>query len=353
MEQTWALGTVVGSPRSIEFVNFSGELSVVSIDALRDVGVPNVTRLCRLPYEGEFSQWEEGAAENYLEGLCLRIGGPVDHRHQVLVVPRENGKLIHVPALVLIRAFYKPAPIMFPALFHPVGMDLLSFVDRTSTPAEVVADGLDRRYSIEQRETAKKVLPWLQLSRSAETMTQSVWRNACEGYLGFSRPLGRTRIVFHGLDQGNDFFATKAMLLSVSVLAEDSVTGRSEQFFLHGSVDPDASCRASVQGVRVPLHRDGTSGLTLIERELVEAVLRGRTRRSDRALRWDVLNVVLEKLSTGRSWKSSTTSFNAVSQNDAVAAFRRWYADGRLGEILQVLEGVRGRESLEVGAELA
>ena len=347
MEQTWALGTVVGSPRSIELVNFSGDRSVVSIDALRDMGVPNVAGLCRLPYEGDFSRWGEGSAEAYLEGLGLRINGPADHRHQVLVVPRENGDRIHVPALVLMRAFYKPAPIMFPALFHPVGMDLLSFVDSTKTPAEVVADGLEfrgGRHVKSQRDVAKKMLSWLQLSQSARVMTQSAWHNACDGHLAFSRPRGRTRIIFHGVDQGDGFFATRATLISVSVPAEDSVTGTSEQFFLHGMIDPDASCRTSIKGVKVPLHRDGTSGLTLIERESIEVVFRGRTHRSDRTLRWDVLDVVLEKLSTGRSWKSSTTGLKTVSQSDAVRAFQRWYADGRLGKILKILEEVRAQE---------
>lgn len=347
MEQTWALGTVVGSPRSIELVNFSGDRRVVSIDALRDMGVPNVAGLCRLPYEGDFSQWGEGAAEAYLEGLGLRINGPADHRHQVLVVPRENGKRIHVPALALMRAFYKPAPIMFPALFHPVGMDLLSFVDGTKTPTEVVADGLEFRGGPRiksQRDVAKKMLSWLQLSWSARVMTQSAWHNACEGHLGFLRPCGRTRIIFHGVDQGDDFFATRAVLISVSVTAEDSLTGRGEQFFLHGMVDPDPSCRTSIKGVKVPLHRDGTARLVPVERELVEVVLRGRTHRSDRALRWDVLDVVLEKLSTGRSWKSSTTDLKTVSQSDAVRAFQHWYADGRLRKILKILEEARAQE---------
>jgi len=188
------------------------------------------------------------------------------------------------------------------------------------------------------------MLSWLQLSQSARVMTQSAWHNACDGHLAFSRPRGRTRIIFHGVDQGDGFFATRATLISVSVPAEDSVTGTSEQFFLHGMIDPDASCRTSIKGVKVPLHRDGTSGLTLIERESIEVVFRGRTHRSDRTLRWDVLDVVLEKLSTGRSWKSSTTGLKTVSQSDAVRAFQRWYADGRLGKILKILEEVRAQE---------
>lgn len=114
-------------------------------------------------------------------------------------------------------------------------------------------------------------------------------------------------------------------------------------------VDPDPSCRTSIKGVKVPLHRDGTARLVPVERELVEVVLRGRTHRSDRALRWDVLDVVLEKLSTGRSWKSSTTDLKTVSQSDAVRAFQHWYADGRLGKILKILEEVR---ALEGGSKL-
>lgn len=350
MEQTWALGTVADSPKSIELVNLAGERSIVPFGEVRDLGVPDITRFCRLPrlpYEGEFSQWEEGEAEAYLEGLCLRIKGPVEHRHQVLVAPRENGKRIHVPALVLMRAFYKPAPIMFPALFHPVGMDLLSFVDGAKTPAEVVADGLGFRGCRQvksQRDVAKKMLAWLQLSQSARVMTQSVWHNACDGYLGFSRPRGSIRISFHGVDQGHDFFATKAMLISVSVPAEDSLTGRGEQFFLHGMADPDVQSLASIKGVRVPLHRDGTARLAPIERELVEVVLRGGTHRSDRVLRWDVLDVVLEKLSTGGSWRSSTVGLKAISQSDASTAFQRWQSDGRLGKILKILEEVRAQE---------
>jgi len=347
-EQTWALGTVEGSPKSIELVSLAGERSVIASSGLKDQGVPMVRGIRRVPYEGDLSLWREGSAQTYLEGLGLHIKGCQDHRHQVFVLHRGKGKMIHVPALTLIRAFYDPIPVLLPALFHPVGMDRLSFVNYAQTPIEVVADELDTVYKSQLQgryaTAAKKALSWLQLSQSARSMTQSVWLNAYKGHLRFSLPAGRVRILFYGRGKGDDFFATKAVLLSMCVPAEDSLTGHEETFVMRDMPEATVKRSISCHGIQVPRHRDGTVSLTSAEREMVQPVLRGRPRGPARELRWDELDLVLKKLATGQSWSEVTAGSKTVVAGGAASAFRYWQTDGRLGEILGMLRKARALE---------
>lgn len=337
------MGTTCGSGRNFELASGAGLPEVVPVERLAEAGVPHLLRTSRLPYEGSFSDWGVGTAKNYLSGLGMVLPAGIEGRHTVFSIPAEQGCTIMVPALVLMRAFFKPVPLLMSAVFSPAGTNLLSFVDYRATPPAMIPDGLEllKQFLAAHREVAAKMLKWLQLSRSAQKMCQSAFLNACDGHLGLSLPDGRMRIVFHGRWAGSEFLAVKATAIFAEVPARDSITGKGETFFLHEMADSARETGSHIRDWHVPLRQDGICGLDAGERLLVEPVLRGQTTRLSQPLRWDVLDIVLGKLSSGVSWKRSVQGSRAMTCSDAAGAFRRWSLDGRLAKILEILKSTR------------
>lgn len=137
MEQTWALGTTVGNPREIEIVTDSGVRRVIPIEQATQLGVPKPAKAVRYAYEGDFASWRVEPPEAYLAGLGFtKISS--ESRHQVFTFEVSQTLIAHVPALVLMRASFKPHYCVLPAIFRPAGLDMLSFVDYGQDPPAVV-----------------------------------------------------------------------------------------------------------------------------------------------------------------------------------------------------------------------
>ncbi|WP_343498802.1 hypothetical protein [Achromobacter denitrificans] len=172
-------------------------------------------------------------------------------RHEVFKFV-DGGLTVHVPALVLMQAFFKPSPILFPAAFKIAGPDLLAYVDYAQATPVVVIDNLAYiRHTRRCRENTapNKPLEWLHLSKSAKHAMHSVYLGASNGTLRMSLPLGDFRIALHGPRVGNQVFATTATLIAMTIPAEDSVTGTSETMIFHSMADPQRKSKASAGGI--------------------------------------------------------------------------------------------------------
>ena len=339
--QGWALGTIEGSPREIEILSRSGESRVIPLEeavGLAAPGMPKPRKRQRHVFEGDFAGWAFGSAKTYLTGIGLALPAGVRNRQEVYTFPVNEKLTAHVPAWVLMTAFFKPHKFVLPAVFHPVSLDLLSFVSNYESPPVVTLDGLEilckAGFRSQNSVSRERAIQWCQLSVSARAMSWSVFRHALSGRLALTLPQGQVRIVLHGVRQGRELFVTQAALSYVVVSSEDSLTGQQEQYVFHAGADHTRQRYASVKGLSIPAKPDGEYQVSDEEWEL----LAPKFPRSFGGIRYsyrEVLDWIILKIGSGVPWKNLTGDPKLVGA--VKAAFRTWSADGRMGIALEVL----------------
>src|SRR5690606_30856777 len=101
-----------------------------------------------------------------LAAFGIELKGDMRNQHTVFACQVDT-MTAHIPALVLMRALFKPLHTVFPAVFRPASIDALSFVSCDSAPPHVVVDHprlatqiATIQYGINQG----TALTWLQLS---------------------------------------------------------------------------------------------------------------------------------------------------------------------------------------------
>ncbi len=335
----WAAGfSDAQQSEAVEMLNLDGVVERCGVAALANNGIPEVSRPNRHIYEGElFDSCATGSRE-YLGAFGFASGSSATHQHMIFKCIDSEGMTCHVPALVFMRAFFKPSHLMFPAVFSPGNIDVLSFVDYSTTPPVVVIDDhqftvviKDKKYGASQH----KPLEWLQTSLSARRAAQSVHEHAEAGWIGMNLPKGRMRIIFHGRTAGKQIYVTRAVLISVDVDADDNIKEVAESVIFHAMADNARSPAASIHELNVVLRRDGSCLLTDCEWADVEPMLLGKKLPSCLHSRRDLIDAVLTKLTTGAPWTAVPRS--TFSTTDMTSSFRRWATSGRLRKVLDFL----------------
>jgi hypothetical protein len=267
----------------------------------------------------------------------------VESKHDVFTFAVHEKLNAPVPVLVLMRALFKPHSHVLPAVFHPVSLDLISFVNLCESPPTVVLDGIALSPKMGSLHTLNSVsreraIQWCQLSISARAMSWSVFRNALEGRLAMTLPEGQVRLVLHGVRKGDDLFVTQAALSYVVVSAEDSLTGQREEYVFHAGADHSRQRCASVEGLFIPARADGQYQVSDVEWALIEPEMQ-RGQWAQRYPYRKVMDLIVLKIESGTPWASLSDDPKLV--NAVKAAFRQWSRDGRLGIALEVLTAER------------
>jgi hypothetical protein len=282
------------------------------------------------------------SADDYLAEFGIVVPEDAVNQHQVFCL-KVKKVTVHVPALVLMRAFFKPVKQLLPRMFRPANIDEFAFVDYSSSPPVVVVDDaacLGQIAKVKHGDRQDAAINWLQTSKSARASAQSVHLNSINGTLGLSLPSGLARIVFHGVLRNGRLFATQAALVSVTVNKDDSITGTQEMFIFHSMADAERKPSASVLHLKVALRSDGESCVTDQEWTEIEPMLAAKSSgcrilHSQREL----LNSILYKLAHNSTWKKVPCTSGTTA--DLVSAFRRWVTSNRLQPALDYLGNAR------------
>jgi hypothetical protein len=303
----WALGLSAGvNSLHVEFLSADGQVTVQDVTSLVQVGIPLPTKRERISVEIDLSDWGTASADDYLAAFGIVLSECTENQHQVFCLKIKE-VTVHVPALVLMRAFFKPVKRLLPRMFRPANIDEFSFVDYRNYPPVVVIDESEclRQFtSVKQGDRQDAHINWLQTSNSARNSAQSVHANGLGGKIGLSLPSGNARIIFHGLLRNGHLFATQAALVSITVKKEDSITGKKEQFILHSMADAERKPSASVLNLKVALRSDGESCVTDEEWSTIEPILAAKfSKKKCIHSQRELLDSILFKLAHNHPWK--------------------------------------------------
>lgn len=319
--------------------------SEVELGALNKTGLPAASSRKRLAIQGEFTDWKVSRSSADWASYLSAYGGVpppnIDQGHVVFRLEYQGLQLV-VPALGFMRAFFKPSAYLLEKMFTPANVDGVSFVDHGSGVANVVIDDAEMgwRVRVKQSGVNKECsVRWLQLSRSARSMAQSVHLMAANGLLGFSMPRGRFRMVVHGVPKGRVLYVNQVSLVDVVCDASDSLTGTPAHYVFHEGAKEVRQPLASTSDYQVPTHRDGSTATTDSEWQVLEDILKAKVNRRMTHCQRSLFDAVLAKIVTHQPWKSDPVQ--GWTRTDVTNAFRRWVLTGRLHSALESLGRMR------------
>lgn len=341
---SWVIGACqAGGQRMFEVLSSKGKVEQVAADALATKGVPRGTgSSTRAVYEGDLSTWSSTAEDEYLQAFGIELPSGLSNRHTVFRGQLADGTSILVPALALMRGFFRPHGVLMPLVFTPGNIDLMGFVDYSNDPPKIVLDGTEQR-DLKKHDTASRYEPlrWMLSSTSAHQCAHSVYLHSLGGRLDLRLPRGQFRLVLHGRQVASNLFVTKVTVTWATVPVEDSVIQEEHTYVFHRMAAEERTVTALAALPPVPVLQDGRVELTESEWERIKPLLDSKRRNQTTHCRRDLLNTMLFKLSSGRSWKVITRS-SCFSETTLTTNFRRWQLDGRLSRILSELMLLRG-----------
>lgn len=328
-EGRWAVGTLRrGRDLTLVVRGFDGSDTCVPIAALASEGLP--TGLEKRRAETNFEAWREAPAEVYASAFGWPGG---DARHKVWTV-KATGTTFVVPALALMRAFFRPHPYVLEELFRPQGLDGICTYSGSEVALVRSWPGAKAQAKLA---SILEPLAWMYSFPSARQMASSVYQHAQAGVIGVDLPRASVRLTATGKSIDAHFYVTRLVVSAVEALEApfEFAQARHRNFrFKASALERDAQAPSAAPAVdRLPL-RNGecrtSDGEWLILQPLLNTAKRAR--RYDNRL---ILDGILEKMCTGKGWRDVT--YSAGTFVTANRQYISWKNNGTWARICGVL----------------
>ena len=342
----WATGINIQNGR------FTGGLlqadgSVVSapLTDLTTKGVPTPSLKTKHVGEVAFSSWIPSSAAEYLTAFGYH-GFEKDGSNHEIFEATVAGKRVVVPALVFMRALFRPARYLLPEMFKAQVLDKFCFVDHTTQPARLnidafwFQDGYMQGYG-----EIEKPLSWMCFFPSANLMAASVHERALAGQISFAMPEGTAQVSFLGQAVGGVLFVTEMTIFSVhtdetpfematnhpqDILFREGAAARAQKLVEIGTAEQ----------IDVPCHIDGSVELTDTEWAMVGPILlKGERAKGQQLSQRHIFEGILSKFASGVGWRDQ--QYRAGNWNNARFAHRTWLARGTFNPALKTLQELR------------
>lgn len=285
-----------------------------------------------------FKDWTLTSFDEYAFALGTPVYGATGHLAWAF---RSNSLRFVVPALVMIKALFRPNELLFRHLFLPQSLDDICLfggesVDGSNRMVSLLGTLRDSGYS-HSRESVLEPLSWLVCFPSARGMWSSVLGEAVAGRLGLQLPRATIQTVVHGSVHASNFYVTKMVVVALE--AEEAplefASGHTRMISFHASDERLASgFKPNItRDNSIPLRR-GNSALSDAEWAELEPIIArvSRFKHSPRS----IVDAILSKLSQGTSW-ADTVYPKGIHHTNASIAFHRWSKDGRWDKVLSVI----------------
>jgi hypothetical protein len=173
----------------------SGKTALTELDSTWELELPLSTR-SKLFAVTRLAEWETIDATEYLAEMGIATDLP-ENRHQAFSI-NHNGLRLIIPAILMLKALFKPNATVFQYLFRPSGLDcLLAPVPNPgSMSVALLPTRIRQHMPIAERGLAR--LQWLYCFPTARKAFDSVYTNAARGVFGLVLPNIEARISVRG-----------------------------------------------------------------------------------------------------------------------------------------------------------
>ena len=309
------------------------------LDQLGLNGLPDASDARRRAEVG-FDEWEPASIAEYAGAFGLSV--PKGHGHEVWAFQYNRIRFV-VPALVFMRALFRPNHHVFPLLFHPQSLeDVCTYAGPGPHGHIALLGGFRGSYHARERASITEPMSWMYCFPSARAMWASAFGASQEGRLALELPQASARMVLHGRMHAQNFYATRLAFVSVTAQEDpfEFASDHSPTICFHVMDEAMASGfkRNKTRDDSIGL-RDGEHALSDEEWRAVEPIVV----RGGPGFKYDpraVVDAVLAKQCQGTSW-TETAYPQGIKHTTACVAFCRWQKDGRWSEVLDVLRRSR------------
>jgi hypothetical protein len=324
----------------VQIVSETG-VRMAKLSALVSGGLPSV-RTHRMVIQQEIETWRVTSSSDYLVVFGINECAPQPNLHTVYETWAKDTRVL-VPALVLMRAFFRPAKYLLPEMFLPQALDRVRFLDLSTPVPRVEFLRTTWRNLGDKYGDVSTPIAWMSSFPSAIAFAASVHEYAMEGRLAVKLPNARVKLAFHGQLERSTLFATNAELLEILATERplDWAATHPRLVFRRATHVPTA--QSQVLRVTLPRRPDGAVDVSDDEWRLIEPLLcqPERARRSRQHHPRQLFDGVLRKLVLGTAWRN--TPYVVGSATNALFAYRQWNRSGALQAALFVLRRCRMR----------
>lgn len=321
-----------------------GASELVPLDALAAVGAPEEHSANRR-VTTDMRCWSKADTATYLRAFDADANQ--NDRHEVFRIEHDD-TVVLLPALVLMRAMFRPARYLLQTMFLPHALDSVCHLHTGRAPASLVmtahwaSPGRASRYA-----DVSSALLWMKCFPTAMTMAASVHEFAMRGAIGLQLPDAKCEMLVRGKLVDGVLHATQATIFEVCALEEPLpfASGLSRRVVFHGKWSGQVNARKTraLPDNAIPRHSDGSVAVSDEEWRRIEPVVVSRGRH--RPVRLDqrqILNGVLTKLAYGIPW--AKVPYSVGTWSNAFYAHRTWSSRGAFDRALNILKRTRATE---------
>lgn len=288
-----------------------------------------------------FPHWKPASFNEY---VCAWEVPPLPDASHLAWEFLHGRKRYVVPALVLIRALFRPTKPLLPYLYRLQSLeDLLEFSSEDSATPIASLTYLGQNYFRRDRHQLVRPLSWMYCFPSARLMWASIYHQGRGGAIGLTLPAAQAKVLLKGMIRGHNVYVTSIHLDSVTALEEPFEFALSHPRDISYLVESWAGRRNRNRPKALVALRGDKATLSDAEWDAIEVILENTNpfKRTTAVHPRAMVDAVLEKLCRGTPWKD--TSYPAgVTQSAAASAWHRWRVDGRWTQIESVLRASRG-----------
>lgn len=320
-----------------------GQIDQLDLTELARRGTPSARAAARKKLAVRFEDFIPCDGGEYFAHFRREVHAGTVDQHQVFELVSDGIRYL-VPALVLMRALFRPTAWLLPRMFRPNVLEQVCTLSFDGSAFEVE---VNRRWSTasdsERRSDCEAALGWMMLHPTARRMADSVHQHAMAGRIAVDMPLASVEVALAGVQGASAVLVTDARILSVSPTESPDFpvaeqVGRID--YLNRNWAEGRNLRESVSA-DVPLNADGELVLTDAEWAVVGPLLAGarKTKHAYQHCQRAMLDGILGKLATGKSWREA--QYTVGDWRNAATTHRQWTRRGTFAEALQALRAMR------------
>lgn len=333
----WATGVQYDGRLSAKIQRANGDIELVDVGELGTRGLPTPATTKRRVVVTNFASWSAISADEYTTMFGL---APTGNGHQVFAF-QSNGRRYIVPALALMRGFFRPQQHVLPAMFLPQGIERICTPVLREHTVEAVAVMTWHHLTWQNKYSSSlKPLTWMYCVPSARKMCGSIHDNMLRKRIGLDLPIGQVRLCLQTVDQGVNSYVTQ---LTIITLANDETPfefagEQPTHIAFHNGIQA-AAARPTAKNLRdtsIRRHADGSTDISDEEWELLRSMrgLHGHVKQQhDIRL---LLDGILAKLSLGTAWRKA--SYKVGTWSNASRLFQKLKATGAWLPISKILQ---------------